>query len=258
MRFRRGRGTVVVLGLVLAAAGCSSGGSNPAPSGSGNGRLTVFAAASLTEAFTTLGKRFEAAHPGTTVSLDFDASSALATQIAQGKPADVFASASTATMHTVVSSGDATDPTDFVSNTMEIATPPGNPAKIATVADLAKPGVKVALCDPEVPCGATAAEVFAKAHVSVTPVSNEPDVKSTLAKVELKEVDAGLVYVTDVRAAGDKVTGVSIPADLNARTTYPIATLTHSSNSALARAWVDYVLSDAAQNVLRADGFSRP
>ena len=118
--------------------------------------------------------------------------------------------------------------------------------------------MKVALCDPAVPCGATAQQVFKNAHVSVRPVSSEPDVKSTLAKVEIKEVDAGMVYVTDVKAAGDKVTGVPIPAAVNATTTYPIAVLKSSANSALAHAWVSYVLSAAGQKVLREAGFSAP
>jgi molybdate transport system substrate-binding protein len=243
----------------MLAAGCSSSGGNDSKSsgssGSLSGGITVFAASSLTEAFTTLGKQFESAHSGTTITFKFDASSALATDITQGQKSDVFASASTKNMDSVTQ---AVKPTNFVKNTMEIATPPGNPAKIVTVDDLAKPSVKVALCDPAVPCGATAEEVFTNAKVTVKPVSTEPDVKSTLAKVEIKEVDAGVVYVTDVRAAGSKVTGVEIPADVNASTTYPIAVLKDSSNTSLAQAWVDYVLSNDGQKVLLADGFTAP
>ena len=251
--------TAAITGALL--AGCSSSGGAPSSSATGSsaalsGSITVFAASSLTEAFTTLGTQFQAAHPGTTVKFDFDSSSTLASSITEGKPADVFASASATNMSTVTAAGDAASPTDFVKNTMEIATPPGNPAKITGVADLAKSGVKVALCEVAVPCGATAAKVFANARVSVTPAASEADVKSTLAVVELKEVDAGMVYVTDVRAAGSKVTGVPIPASVNASTTYPIATLKHAGNAALAQAWVDYVLSAAGQKVLLADGFS--
>jgi molybdate transport system substrate-binding protein len=253
----------VLIGLVATLVGCQSSTGNPAGNGSGgssslSGKITVFAASSLTESFTTLGKQFETAHSGTTISFKFDSSSTLATQITQGNGADVFASAATANMDSVTSAGDAEKPTDFVSNTMEIATPPGDPAEITSVQDLAKSSVKVALCDVAVPCGATAEQVFKNAHVTVHPVSSEPDVKSTLAKVEIKEVDAGMVYVTDVNAAGDKVTGVRIPAGLNATTTYPIAVLKGSSNPTLARAWVAYVLSDAGQKVLQKAGFSAP
>jgi molybdate transport system substrate-binding protein len=253
-------------------AGCSSSGRGTGPGGSAgsattgsrtvaaslSGGITVFAAASLTEAFTALGAQFQKAHPGTEVGFKFDASSALATDITQGQDADVFASASTTNMDSVVRSGDAAKPTNFVSNTMEIATPPGNPAGIRSVADLAKSSVQVALCDPAVPCGATAQAVFDNAKVTVKPVAREADVKSTLAIVETKEVDAGVVYVTDVRAAGGKVVGIPIPSSVNASTTYPVAALTHSKNPTLARAWVAYVLSGAGQRVLRADGFSAP
>ena len=128
-------------------------------------------------------------------------------------------------METLVSGGDAADPTNFAKNTLEIAVPPDNPAKIATLADLAKRGVKVALCQAQVPCGAVAAKVFTNAKLTVKPVTEEADVKSVLTKVTLGEVDAGVVYMTDVQAAGDKVNGIDIPADVNASTTYPIATL---------------------------------
>jgi molybdate transport system substrate-binding protein len=257
-----GRAAAVL--LAATAASCSSSGATTTPSGTGgatgaggtlSGTVTVFAASSLTEAFTTLGKQFQQAHPGTKVTFDFDASSALASSIAQGQSADVFASAATANMATVVQSGDVDAPKNFTRNQMEIATPPGNPADITSVAELAKPGVKVALCDPAVPCGATAAQVFKNAHVTVKATASEPDVKSTLGVVTTKEVDAGMVYVTDVRAAGSQVTGVPIPASVNSSTTYPIAVVKDSKNHAAAQAWVDYVLSSAGQKVLQADGF---
>ncbi len=246
----------------LAACGSSSGGSPSAggssSSGGVSGTITVLAASSLTEAFTTLGKQFEAAHPGTTVTFSFAASSALAEQVTQGAPADVFASASPKNMDQVTSAGDASSPTNFVKNVMEIATPPDNPAHIDAVADLARSGVKVALCQAQVPCGATAAKVFTNAGVRVTPVTEEPDVKSVLAKVTTGEVDAGVVYVTDVRSAGTKVMGVQIPAAVNASTEYPIAALTHAPNASGARAFVAYVLSSAGQRVLTEDGFQAP
>ena len=158
---------------------------------------------------------------------NFGPSSGLAEQIGQGAPADVFASASTARPWTRWSPAETPrSPTDFVANTMQIAVPPDNPAGITSVDDLAKKGVKVALCQAEVPCGATALKVFENAGIKVTPVTEEIDVKATLSKVTLGEVDAGVVYVTDVRAAGDSVKGIEIPADVNASTTYPIATLT--------------------------------
>lgn len=261
------RPAAALVGILLVVTACSSStntkNSSPPPAtGSGStalsGTITVLAASSLTGAFTTLGARFQAAHPGTTVKFSFDASSTLATQITQGIPADVFASASPTNMATVVKAGDAGTSSVFVTNTAEIATPKGNPKKIATVADLARSGVKVALCDEQVPCGKVAAAVFAKAGVKVTPVSREANVKSTLAKVEINEVDAGIVYVTDVKAAGSKVTGVPIPAAQNASTDYPIAELTHSKNAALARAFVAYVQSAAGLAVLTAAGFSKP
>ncbi len=272
---RTPRSAVTVLAAllvaVLALAGCSSssggngatsaaaaGGGSASSSPSVTGTITVFAAASLTEAFTTLGTQFRQKHPGTTVKFDFGASSTLAQQIDQGAPADVFASAATSNMQQVLSAGGASSPTNFVKNVMEIAVPPGNPAKVGAVADLGKPGVKVALCQPQVPCGATAQKVFTNAGVKVTPVTLEADVKSTLTKVETGEVDAGVVYVTDVRSAGSKVKGVEIPSDVNASTEYPIAPLTKASNSSGAQAFVQYVLSPAGQGVLTQDGFEKP
>jgi molybdate transport system substrate-binding protein len=236
-----------------AAAASPRGGSNP-PSGD----LTVLAAASLTEAFTTLGTQFEAAHPGVDVTFSFASSSALATQITSGAPADVFASASPATMDAVVAAGAAEHPAVFAENVMEIAVPPTNPGEVTGVESLASSAVKTALCQPQVPCGATAQEVFTDAGVVVKPVTLEPDVKSVLSKVLLGEVDAGVVYLTDVLAAGDKVVGVEIPADVNASTSYPIAALTRSTNAATAAAFVDYVLSPAGARVLTAAGFQQP
>lgn len=258
----------IALAAVLAAAtatalaGCgsddSSFSSSPtsASASAASGKITVLAAASLTESFGELGKQFETAHPGTTVTFGFGASSALAQQIIQGAPADVFASASAKNMQQVVDARAAQSPTTFAQNKMEIATPPGNPAKIARVQDLAKPGVKVALCAPEVPCGTVAQQVFTNAKVTVTPVTNEADVKATLTKVQLGEVDAGVVYVTDVQAAGAKVTGVPIPDDVNASTSYPIAQLSAASDPELAKAFVDYVMSADGAAVLAKSGFS--
>jgi len=219
-----------------------------------SGSITVLAASSLTGTFQTIATQFKAAHPGVSITFNFGASSDLATEVTNGSPADVFASASKKTMTQV---GDAAvAPSDFATNTMEIAVPPGNPKGIQTVADLAKAGTKVAVCDFAVPCGVVAKTVFDNAKVTVQPAAREQDVKSTLAVVESDEVDAGIVYVTDVKAAGSKVAGITIPADINATTTYPLSVLKASKNAALAQAFVAYVLSPAGQQVLRDAGFA--
>jgi len=255
------RFTVIAAALAaVAAAGCSSSGSgssSPSPSPSG-GTITVFAAASLTESFTQLGKQFEAAHPGDTVKFSFGPSSGLAEQITSGAPADVFASAAPANMDQVVSAGDASNPQDFAKNTAEVATPPTNPGNVTSLNDLAKKSVKVALCQPQVPCGVVAAEVFKNAGITVKPVTLQPDVKSVLTQVETGNVDAGMVYVTDVKAAGSKVKGVPIPASDNASTLYPIATISSSKHKSEAQAFMNYVLSSAGQQVLAAAGFEKP
>ena len=256
------RFAVIAAGVAaVAVAGCSSSSttsgssstSSPAPV-----TITVFAAASLTETFTQLGKQFEAAHPGDTVKFSFGPSSGLSTQITSGAPADVFASAAPANMNTVVKAGDASNPQNFAKNTAEVAVPPSNPAKVTSVNDLAKSSVKVALCQPQVPCGVVASEVFKNAGITVKPVTLQPDVKSVLTQVELGNVDAGMVYVTDVMAAGSKVMGVTIPASDNASTLYPIATISSSKEMSIAQAFVAYVLSPAGQAVLSAAGFEKP
>jgi molybdate transport system substrate-binding protein len=269
---RRTAVTVIAAGIVgitaTAVAGCGSSGTSsgslasPSASTSASptvsGSITVFAAASLKEAFTTIGKQFEAAHPGAKVTFSFGASSALAQQITSGAPADVFASASPKNMQQVVTAGDASNPVNFAKNVAEVATPPSNPAHVASVNDLAKSSVKVALCQPQVPCGVVAAEVFKNAGITVKPVTLQPDVKSVLTQVELGSVDVGMVYVTDVHAAGAKVKGVEIPASINASTEYPIAPVSKSGNAATAQAFVTYVVSPAGQSVLAAAGFEKP
>jgi molybdate transport system substrate-binding protein len=247
---------IAVLAAAIIASGCSS--SKKTTSSAQTGTITVYAASSLTGAFNDIAKAFEKAHRGAHITFNFGASSTLSTAITNGAPADVFASASPKNMASVVTAGEAANPANFVKNVMEIAAAPGNPAHVATVADLAKPSTKVALCEPTVPCGSVAAQVFAKAHVTVHAVSLEQDVKSTLAKVELGEVDAGVVYVTDVLSAGPRVVAVAIPDALNASTEYPIAVMTHSTHSALAQAFVAFVTSVAGQAVLRAAGFQQP
>ncbi len=257
------RFTVILAALVaVAAAGCSSSSSTSSTSSAGSssstGTITVFAAASLMGTFTQLGKQFEAAHKGDTVKFSFGPSDGLAAEITSGAPADVFASASTKTMGTVVTAGDAANPQNFATNVMEVAVPPNNPANVTSVTDLAKKSVKVALCEPTVPCGVVAAEVFKNAGIAVKPVTLQADVKSVLTQVELGNVDAGMVYVTDVMAAGSKVKGVTIPAGDNASTHYPIATISSSKHKSEAQAFMNYVLSPAGQQVLAAAGFGKP
>lgn len=247
----------IAVAVAAAAAGCSSAKRQPAPTTGGlSGSITVFAAASLTGSFTTIGRQFEAADPGTTVTFDFGASSTLAQQILAGAPADVFASAATRNMTQVAADVDA--PVYFVSNTAEIAVAPGAKSSVTSLEDLTKPGVTLAVCQPQVPCGALAAKVLAKADVTVKPKTQGLDVKATLAYVTSGQVDSAIVYVTDVRAAGSNVVGVIIPAADNASTSYPIATVKASKNAALANAFNTYVRSAAGLSVLTAAGFSAP
>jgi molybdate transport system substrate-binding protein len=246
---------VVAAAAALAFTACSSSGAGNTGPGTITGTVVVDAASSLTEAFGTLQQQFQKAHPGVHVIVNFGASSDLATQIQNGQPVDVFAAASTSTMAEVKS---AVHPASFATNKLEIATPPGNPAHITSVRDLARTGVKVAVCDPAVPCGAVAQTVFANAKVAVKPAADETDVKSVVAAVESGEVDAGLVYVSDVREAGAHVHGVPIPDTVNSTTTYQIAALKGAHNAAAARAFVRLVTSAAGRHVLTADGFGLP
>jgi molybdate transport system substrate-binding protein len=222
------------------------------------GTIIVLAASSLTGAFNTLIKSFEAANPGATVQATYGSSGTLATQINQGAPADVFASAAPANMQSVITAGGATTSTNFVKNSMEIAVPPSNQANVTALADLAKSSVKVAICVPTAPCGAVAAQVFTNAKITVKPVTQTPDDKTTLTAIEANQVDAGMVYTSDVLTAASAVKGIVIPADVNATAEYPIAALTKAANAAGAAAWVAYVLSPAGQAVFTADGFEAP
>jgi molybdate transport system substrate-binding protein len=240
--------------LLLAACGSAapSGGSATPQARD----LTVFAASSLTETFTGLKSQFETDNPGVTVKLNFGASSDLAQQIVQGAPADVFASASDATMKTVTDAGAAAgSPTVFATNVLQIATAPGNPKGIASFADLAKPDLKVVVCAPQVPCGATAEKIEKATGVRLSPVSEEPDVKSALGKVSSGDADAGLVFVTDVSSAGGKVQGVSFPEAQQAVTNYPIAVMKSAPQAELAARFQALVTGDAGKKALQAVGF---
>ncbi len=249
-----------VLAAVLVLAGCGSPAPTPSSSGPAvTGTVTVLAASSLTETFTKIGKDFEAAYPGTKVTLSFGGSSTLAQQIDQGAPADVFASASPTNMKQVSDAGlVAGTPTTFVRNQLVIAVPKGNPKGIASLADLAKPGVKVAECAPAVPCGAAAQKAIAAAGVTVTPVTLEQDVKAALAKLTQGEVDAALVYRTDAKAAGGTVDGVEFPESAKAVNDYPIAALKGAANPSGAKAFVAFVRSDKEMVVLTGAGFQKP
>jgi molybdate transport system substrate-binding protein len=250
-----------VAALTLAACGSddkpaagppsSSQSSTPALSGT----IDVFAAASLTGTFTQLGKDFEAAHPGVKVVFNFAGSSALAQQINSGAPADVFASAAPKNMDQVTDKG---TPTTFVKNKLEIAVPKGNPGKITGLKDFDDKDKKIAICAVQVPCGAAAKKVFDATKIVAQPDSLEQDVKAALAKVSLGEVDAAMVYKTDVLAAKDKVEGIEFPEADKAINDYPIATLTKAKNPDGAKAFVDYVLSAQGTTVLTAAGFDAP
>src|SRR3954452_612521 len=209
------RWIVPVAGFLLIAsstAACGSGSDSKSGSASSSSKpqtLTVYAAASLTQTFTDIGKKFEAAHKGVKVTFNFGGSSDLVAQIQQGAPADVFASADTANMDKAVQAKAIEgEPANFPSNTLEIAVPPDNPAGVTSFQDLAKPGNNVVICAPEVPCGSATQKVEDASGVTIKPVSEEQAVTDVLTKVESGEADAGVVYVTDIKSAGDKVKGV--------------------------------------------------
>jgi molybdate transport system substrate-binding protein len=224
-----------------------------------SGTVVVFAAASLKGTFTTLVAAFERANPGVKVVPSYGGSDTLAAQITQGAPVDVFAAASTTTMATVTKAGAASGtPQVFAKNELEIAVPPTNPNHVTALADVTRSGVKLALCAPTVPCGAAATKAFAAAKLTSHPATLEQDVTAVLTKVELGEVDAGLVYQTDVKSAGSKVSGVNFAEATSAINAYPITVIKGARNPSAAQAFVAYVLSAAGQQVLRAAGFQQP
>ena len=248
-------GSVAVLGFLGAA--CGSDESDTAPSGAGD--VTVFAAASLTAAFSEIGEAFMVEEPGASVTFNFAASSELVAQIGEGAPADVFASADNGNMVKLTDAGNnATEPKIFATNVLEIIVGPGNPNGIAGVADLADGNLIVVICAAEVPCGKYAAQVFESAGVTVTPKSLEENVKAVVGKVTLGEADAGIVYRTDVTAAGDNAAGVEIPADVNVVVEYPIAVTKEAPNAKGAQAFVDFVSGEQGQKILASYGFLAP
>lgn len=241
----------VVLALALPLAAC--GGDEEETT------LTVYAAASLTGAFEQIADEFEAQHEGVQVELGFGGSSDLVTQIQEGAPADVFASADTANMDKLVADDlTGAEPETFATNTLEIAVPPGNPAGVESLQDLAKPGLALVVCAPEVPCGAAAQQVADVAGVTLEPVSEEQSVTDVLGKIASGEGEAGLVYVTDVAAAGDDVEGITFPESDDVVNRYPIASVADSDEPALAADFVELVLGDTGRSVLAAHGFGKP
>ena len=244
------RALAALVTLALLASGCSDG-SDPDV-------LTVYAASSLTTAFEQLAEDFEADHDEVRVRLTFGGSSDLAAQIDQGAPADVFASADQENMAGLVDSGLVTDHVDFAGNTLMIAVPPDNPAAVSGLADLASDDVRLVVCAPVVPCGAAAVRLAEQQGVELSPVSEEQSVTDVLTKVTSAEADAGLVYATDVSAAGDDVRGIEVPGADTVVNTYPIATVADSERPALAQEFVDLVRGPRGQTVLGDLGFRAP
>jgi molybdate transport system substrate-binding protein len=252
--------------LLLAGCGGAAGGEVSGGTAAGSetaggeggelsGTLTVFAAASLTDVFTDLGERLMAEHPSLEVRFNFAGSSALAAQLGQGAPADVFASADEAQMTRVTDAGLADDPEVFAQNVLMVAVPLDNPGDVSGLPDFARDELELAVCAPEVPCGAAAQELFGALEIDARPDTYEEDVRAVLAKVQLGEVDAGLIWFSDVVAAGDTILAFAPRESVIAETEYPIAALTAAPNPAAARAFVDLVLSDEGQQALADAGF---
>lgn len=259
---KRRWGIVGTLVLVTALSGCG-GDDESSDSSSGSDTeetttLTVFAAASLKGAFEEIGDDFEADHDGVEVEFSFAGSSDLVTQIQGGAPADVFASADEANMEKLTADDLVGTPENFATNVLEIAVPPGNPAGVTSLQDLTKPKLNLVVCAPEVPCGAATAQVAENAGITLKPVSEEQSVTDVLNKVISGEADAGMVYVTDVEAAGDDVEGVPFPESEDVVNVYPIATVADSKNADLAQDFADFVLGDDGQSVLEEFGFGQP
>jgi molybdate transport system substrate-binding protein len=251
----------VALSVALVASGCGSSSKSGSSTTTAalSGHLNVFAAASLTESFNDLKTSLATSNSNLSLTMTYAGSSSLVTQIQQGAPADVFASADTKNMDKLVTAGLVETPKTFAHNKLQIAVAPGNPKHVTGLADLQKSGVTLVLCDPSVPAGNYARQAFQKAGLRAPkPVSNELDVKSALTKVETGDADATIVYVTDVTAAGNKVEGVTIPDNQNVIATYPIAALKASKNLPAAEAYVNEVVSGSGQQALQARGFLPP
>jgi molybdate transport system substrate-binding protein len=250
--------------LVFMVSGCGSSNEASSPSSSstssaGGGKLIVFAAASLKKSFTEIGEQFKTDNPGSDVEFSLAGSSDLVTQLTQGAPADVFASADTKNMDKAAQADLLQgDPVNFASNTLTIVVAPGNPKKVASFKDLAQPDLSVVVCAPQVPCGSATEKVEKATNVQLNPVSEESQVTDVLGKITSGQADAGLVYVTDAQGAGDKVTAVPFPESSGAVNIYPVAVLKQAKDPDLAHKFVDLVTGEAGQKVLNAAGFAKP
>ena len=250
---------VAVLALSACGGGPEAGPTTADDEAAGaSGTVTVFAAASLTEVFERIAEDVEEQHPELTVVVSFGASSALASQIVAGAPADVFAAASPATMRTVTDAGEARDPRVFARNRLQIAVPAGNPGGVTGLADLADPELTIALCAEAVPCGAAARTALDAAGLDAAPDTLEQDARAALAKVRLGEVDAALVYRTDVLSADDEVEGIAFPGADHAVNDYSVVQVASTRNGAAAAAFVEHVLSPDGQQILADAGFDAP
>ncbi|WP_395243891.1 molybdate ABC transporter substrate-binding protein [Agromyces sp. MMS24-K17] len=268
VRIRRSLALAAGLTALAALVGCAgtADGTSASPEASASatpeptGELTVYAAASLTAAFDELATEFEALHPGVDVlPIVYDGSSTLATQLVEGAPADVFASADERTMATVADADLLDGEAElFATNTLRIATPAGNPGGVESIDDLADPALAVVLCAPEVPCGAASHQLLDLDGVTVAPVSEEQNVSAVLTKVKAGEADAGLVYATDVAAAGDAVESITPENADEVVNRYPIAALAAAPNAEAAAAFVAFVLGPQGQALLASYGFGAP
>jgi molybdate transport system substrate-binding protein len=237
-------------GVVL-LAGCAA----PTPQTT---TVTVLAAASLTDALDEAAAAFEAAHPHIEITVSYGGSSALAEQLVSGAPADVFFAADESTMQTVVDAGLAADPEVLFANTLQLVVPTGNPGGVSGLADLADPSLVVALCDPSVPCGSAAVSLLKLAGVAASIDTFEDDVRAVLTKVALGEVDAALVYRTDVLAAGETIEGIEVPLADQVVNRYPVAVLSASPSPAAAQQFLEYLRSTAGREVFERAGFITP
>ncbi|MFB8078546.1 molybdate ABC transporter substrate-binding protein [Streptomyces sp. NPDC056013] len=237
-------------------SGSASASATASTSGAPAANLTVLAAASLTDVFKTAGAAYEKSHPGTKLTFSFAGSQELVAQVSQGSPADVLVTADTKSMDKV--KADTGTPAIIAKNRLVIATGEGNPFKVDDLEDLADTKLKVVLAAPEVPAGKYSKQILDAQKVTVKPVSQEPNVRAVLSKVELGEADAGLVYKTDAASAADKVDAVEIPDDQNAIAKYPAATIKDSKNAEAAAAFVAWLSSPEGQKILQDAGFQKP
>lgn len=272
MTSKRFRGIVALFGAVLLVGGCASDSGDLGDSGSSgtddtgttdsaepvSGELQVFAAASLKESFEEYKTNLEEANPDLAITLQYGASGQLATQIEQGAPADVFVSADEVSMTKLSDAGLVEKPSTIAKNTIQIVVPAGNPGKIKSLEDLKNEDLSIVTCAEAAACGKITAKLEEAVGYDIASDSEEPDVKSVLQKVSMGEADAGLVYVTDVQSAGDKVEGIDIPEAADLANAYPIAEVKGAANSDAAKAFVEYAEGDEGQKILQDHGFLEP